>query len=165
MVRSPYDRKTPFYNTPSTMKKTMIYCALFFVIGYAVAYFIHCKITRPKPQDFVKIIKLSVDENNDSHFEELSIPTSDLKPLGKYSKPLEVKQMYFRNSLESVYDFHPAPRQQYIIYLSGKAEIMTSKGEKRTFGAGDILLAADCTGKGHKSIILEEGQAIIVTAE
>lgn len=152
-------------NTPSTVKKTMLYCLLFFVIGYALAYFIHCKISHPGHQDVVKVIKLSVDKNNDSYFEELSIPMSDLKPLGKYSKATNVKQMYFRNSLKSVYDFHPAPQQQYIIYLSGKAEIVTSKGDKRTFGAGDILLAADCTGKGHKSIILEDGQAIIVTVE
>lgn len=146
--------------------QTMIYYLIIFVVGYALSYFIHRKTNPLKNQEFVMVTKLSVNEDMDSYFENIMIPTADLKPLGKYSEPVDVKQLYFRNSLaESSYDLHLAPKQQFIIYLSGKAEITTSKGEKRTFQSGDILFAADLTGKGHKSNMLEEGQAIIVTLE
>jgi hypothetical protein len=48
-------------------------------------------------------------------------------------------------------DWHPAPRRQFIIPLSGEMEFETSDGEKRTIGPGDILLVEDTTGKGHIS--------------
>lgn len=146
--------------------KMMLSYLIIFIVGYVFCYFIHRKSTSFKNQDFVMVTKLSVDGDMDSYFEDIMIPTVDLKPLGKYSDPVEVKQLYFRNSLaKSNYDLHPAPKQQFIIYLSGKAEITTSKGEKRIFKSGDILLAADMVGKGHISNILEAGQAIIVTLE
>jgi hypothetical protein len=48
-------------------------------------------------------------------------------------------------------EWHPAPRRQFIIPLSGEMEFETSDGEKRTFGPGDILLVEDTAGKGHIS--------------
>lgn len=144
----------------------MAYFLLIFVAGYALSYFIHRKMSHFKNQEFVRVTKLSVNDEMDSYFEDIMMPTADVKPLGKYSDPVEVKQLYFRNSLAgSIYDLHPAPKQQFIIYLSGKAEITTSKGEKRILEAGDILLAADITGKGHKSSIREAGQALVITLE
>lgn len=49
------------------------------------------------------------------------------------------------------YDFHNALQRQYIILQDGKIEIETSKGEKRIFKGGDILLMEDVEGKGHKT--------------
>ncbi len=115
-------------------------------------------------KDMVAITKISVNNELDSYFEDLEVITNDLKPLGKYSEAYMVKNMYFRNSLEEVYDFHPAPQKQYIIYLSGKTKIETSRGESRIFKAGDILLVEDIYGKGHKSSILENGKALVITA-
>lgn len=48
------------------------------------------------------------------------------------------------------YDWHTAPREQYIIML-GQVEIEVSDGERRVFGSGDIVRVEDTTGKGHKS--------------
>jgi hypothetical protein len=48
-------------------------------------------------------------------------------------------------------DWHPAPRRQFIIPLSGEMEFEVSDGERRVFGPGDILLVEDTTGKGHIS--------------
>ena len=46
-------------------------------------------------------------------------------------------------------DYHTAPRHQYVVFLSGGAEIEVASGEKRQFGPGDVLVAEDLTGHGH----------------
>ena len=44
-----------------------------------------------------------------------------------------------------------APRRQFVIHLAGAAEIEVGDGTRRTFGAGEVLLADDTTGQGHIS--------------
>jgi hypothetical protein len=44
---------------------------------------------------------------------------------------------------------HPAPRRQWVVMLRGGIEVETSDGERRQFSPGDLLLAADTTGRGH----------------
>jgi hypothetical protein len=48
-----------------------------------------------------------------------------------------------------VVDWHPAPRRQYVITLSGRGEIELVDGTKIQLGPGSINLAEDLTGKGH----------------
>ncbi len=54
-------------------------------------------------------------------------------------------------------DWHPAPRRQFIIPLSGEMEFQVSDGEKRVFGPGDVLLVEDTSGKGHISQMVSSG--------
>jgi hypothetical protein len=143
------------------MEKTI----LAFVFGLIVSYLLLSVkfIKTDKGNDLIKITKILVDQNLDSYFEDVEIPTSSVKPLGKYSAAFKVKDMYFRNSIKGIFELHPAPQKQYIVYLSGKAEITTSKGITKVFRSGDILLAEDINGRGHKSTILEEGKVLIIT--
>ena len=46
-------------------------------------------------------------------------------------------------------DWHPAPRRQFVIILSGRLEIGFSDGATRVFGPGDARLVEDTTGRGH----------------
>ncbi len=48
-------------------------------------------------------------------------------------------------------EFHNAPRRQYVINLDAAVEIEVGDGTKRVLGPGEILLAEDTTGHGHKS--------------
>jgi quercetin dioxygenase-like cupin family protein len=48
-------------------------------------------------------------------------------------------------------DFHNAPRRQFVINLKGSVDIEIGDGTVRRLGPGDILLAEDTTGQGHKS--------------
>jgi len=48
-----------------------------------------------------------------------------------------------------VVDWHPAPRRQYVITLSGRGEVELEDGTKIPLGPGSIDLAEDLTGKGH----------------
>ena len=58
--------------------------------------------------------------------------------------------MWFRETPAGVeQDFHNAPRRQFVITLSGAAEIECGDGTVRRLGPGDILLADDLTGQGH----------------
>jgi hypothetical protein len=49
-------------------------------------------------------------------------------------------------------DWHNAPWRRYVVPLSGRFEVEISAGGIiKSFGPGDILLAQDLTGKGHKT--------------
>jgi quercetin dioxygenase-like cupin family protein len=50
----------------------------------------------------------------------------------------------------SSYDWHNDPTPQYVITLAGVLEFTTVGGETFTIRPGDILLAVDHTGSGHK---------------
>ncbi|MFD1255695.1 hypothetical protein ACFQ3S_02720 [Mucilaginibacter terrae] len=50
----------------------------------------------------------------------------------------------------SVYDWHPAPTMQFVINLRGTLEFTTYKGDTFTLKPGEVLIALDTTGSGHK---------------
>ncbi len=50
----------------------------------------------------------------------------------------------------SSYDWHNDPIPQYVITLAGVLEFTTVGGETFTIRPGDVLLATDDTGSGHK---------------
>jgi len=50
----------------------------------------------------------------------------------------------------SSFDWHNDPIPQYVITLSGVLEFTTVGGETFTLRPGDVLLAEDHTGSGHK---------------
>jgi hypothetical protein len=54
-----------------------------------------------------------------------------------------------RSTPGTVLDWHPGPRRQYVITLSGHGEIEVADGKKIADGPGLILLVEDTTGKGH----------------
>ena len=48
-------------------------------------------------------------------------------------------------------DMHPAPARQFLILLSGQAEMQTGDGMVRQLKPGDIILLEDTWGKGHRT--------------
>lgn len=53
-------------------------------------------------------------------------------------------------------DWHNAPHRQYVITLSGRLEFETRKGEKQVVEPGDVLLAEDTAGGGHRWRLIDE---------
>ncbi len=49
-----------------------------------------------------------------------------------------------------VYDWHPAPRKQVVVTLTGTIEFTFGNGEILLVNPGDVFLAADVEGRGHK---------------
>ncbi len=64
-------------------------------------------------------------------------------------------------SAAPVSDWHTGPMRQYVITLSGRAELEVGDGKKVAIGPGQINLIEDTTGKGHTTRNLED--RIVVT--
>lgn len=47
--------------------------------------------------------------------------------------------------------WHRAPCRQYVVVLSGQVEIEARDGSTRRMGPGDVILAADTEGSGHRA--------------
>jgi quercetin dioxygenase-like cupin family protein len=58
-------------------------------------------------------------------------------------------------------DWHVGPMRQYVITLSGRAELEVADGKKVAVGPGQINLIEDTTGKGHITRNLED--RVVVT--
>jgi len=58
-------------------------------------------------------------------------------------------------------DWHTGPRRQFVITLSGRAELEVAGGKKVPVGPGHINLIEDTTGKGHITRTFED--RIVVT--
>ena len=60
-------------------------------------------------------------------------------------------------------DWHPAPRRQFVIILSGQLEIGLGNGTKHTFGPGDARLVEDTSGQGHTTAVYGNEACITAT--
>jgi len=103
----------------------------------------------------MKIARIYTGADGESHFEDMEIPMKFHRSDEVRMDPIVPTSMIIREqSGDFGIDFHPAPRRQYIITLSGKVEITIGDGTKRIFGPGEIMLADDTTGRGHISRIV-----------
>ncbi len=74
----------------------------------------------------------------------------DLAKTPEWTTGLAATQIAFREWPVGQYlDWHPAPRRQFVIILSGHLEIGLGDGSKHVFGPGDARLVEDTTGQGH----------------
>ncbi len=110
----------------------------------------------------MKITRIYTGEDNRSHFEDLDIT---LKPgdHGSFSELVPAVGVIFRETPEGAsLDFHNAPRRQFIVTLSGWAELECGDGTRRRFGPGDILLAEDTMGQGHITREIQPRRGILI---
>ena len=63
-----------------------------------------------------------------------------------------------------VNDYHTAARREYVITLTGHAELVLSGGQTIQVGPGSIELAEDLTGKGHitRTVGTEDRVAVLI---
>jgi hypothetical protein len=55
---------------------------------------------------------------------------------------------------EQPWEAHRAPRRQLVIPLRGRFRVEASDGSSREFGPGDVVLAEDTVGAGHRTVPL-----------
>lgn len=111
----------------------------------------------------MKITRVYTGADNESHFEEKEI---ELKLSGdmEVSATEPATGVFFRRApAQHLNSFHPAPRRQYIITLSGQVEIETGDGTVKRFGKGDIMLADDTTGHGHITRVVGKEPRVYIT--
>ena len=110
----------------------------------------------------MKIVRLYTGKDQQSHFEEkeLSFEGEKLQTTALQS----ASGVGFRRAPAGhVIDWHPAPRRQYVVTLSGSWEIEVGGGVKRLFKPGDVMLAEDLTGRGHVSRVVGNQPHVFMT--
>jgi quercetin dioxygenase-like cupin family protein len=90
----------------------------------------------------VKAYYLSTGPDGHSHVVEGTIVYNETLPAGSV--------LYEETPPHSSLDWHRAPTTQYVITLSGVLEFTTHTGETFTVHPGEVLVAMDTNGSGHK---------------
>jgi len=100
----------------------------------------------------VKITRLFNGPENHSCFEDMEVDLESRGPLGLFSEPVGAKAVFFREIQPGYeYPWHNVACREYVVTIEGRAEIEAGSGEKRIFNKGDVLLAEDLTGRGHRT--------------
>ena len=107
----------------------------------------------------MKIYRMYTGDDGKSHIEELDLASSvEMKSLQA------VKGIIFSEAPPGRFiDWHPAPRRQYIIQLSGQAETGFADGTTVRYQPGDVSLVEDTTGQGHTTRVVGDQPSITAT--
>ena len=97
----------------------------------------------------MRIVRIYTGKDGESHFEEIETAFEKMGDTEAAAPQVATGVTFRRAPAGHVQDWHPAPRRQYVITLSGQAEIQIGDGTVRRFGPGDVMLADDLTGHGH----------------
>jgi quercetin dioxygenase-like cupin family protein len=94
-----------------------------------------------------------------SHIEPI-----DLNRTPEWTSGLAAAQIAFReNPVGQFLDWHPAPRRQFVIILSGQLEIGLGDGSRHLFGPGAARLVEDTAGQGHTTRVYGNEPCLTVT--
>jgi quercetin dioxygenase-like cupin family protein len=98
--------------------------------------------------DMIRCVHLVTGADGRSHVEYITIPLGAVQ---------EATAIHFQESpAGSALDWHTAPHVQYVITLSGTLEFTTRDGETFVLRPGEVLLAADTTGTGHRWRLIDD---------
>ena len=90
----------------------------------------------------IRAYRLYTGTDGNSHVERGSVRGGGL---------VEAESILFKETpAHSSLDWHNAPAPQYVITLAGVLEFTTLGGETFTIHPGDVLVAMDQIGSGHK---------------
>jgi quercetin dioxygenase-like cupin family protein len=93
-------------------------------------------------QDMIRAYRLYTGPDGNSHVTHGSVSESKL---------VDAQTILFKETAaHSSLDWHNDPIPQYVITLAGVLEFTTLGGESFTIHPGEILVAEDHTGSGHK---------------
>jgi quercetin dioxygenase-like cupin family protein len=96
----------------------------------------------------ISAYRLFTGPDGDSHFERGRIEAGALVD----ALSIEFKE----TAAHSTFDWHNDPVPQYVITLAGVLEFTTRGGETFTLHPGDVLVAEDHTGSGHKWRLVDD---------
>ncbi len=100
----------------------------------------------------MNVTRLYTGADGQSHFEDVTVELDDHGTVGHLSALHPASGLIFRHTDGDYhYDWHNAPQRQYIVILEGGLDIEVGDGTRRSFVAGDIVLAEDVDGQGHIS--------------
>ncbi len=99
----------------------------------------------------IRCIRMWTGEAGDSLFEEGWIDLSQGVRGDAVGEPVPVLQLSFQETRSGgSWAWHQDPAPRFVITLSGTVEFQTKSGATFTIRPGDVLLAQDNSGTGHK---------------
>ncbi len=111
----------------------------------------------------MKIVKIYTGSDQESHFEEIELCFTGEQGI-RSAISQTASAVAFRSAPPgTVIDWHPAPRRQYVVTLSGQWDIECGDGSLQRFQPGDVMLAEDLTGKGHVARVVGDQPHIFIT--
>jgi quercetin dioxygenase-like cupin family protein len=102
----------------------------------------------------IMMTRIYTGADGQSHSEEIAMKMTDMKATAV---------QFSRRPPGPASDWHVGPRRQFVITLSGRAELEVAGGKKVAIGPGHINLIEDTTGKGHITHNLGPDDRIVVT--
>jgi hypothetical protein len=99
----------------------------------------------------IRCVRLWTGNDGNSHFEEGTIDLSQGERGDVLSNVVAAASLSFQETRSGgSYEWHQDPVPRFVITLSGTLEFETRGGERFTIRPGDILLAEDNSGTGHR---------------
>lgn len=119
----------------------------------------------------MRYTRLYSDAKGESHFEDMELETKEAS-FAPPAPPLKVSEAIPSSTFSILCadpgwfgDWHPVPKRQFMLYLQGEVEAEASDGEVRRFGPGSMTLVEDTTGKGHRSRVVGDKEAILAVVQ
>jgi quercetin dioxygenase-like cupin family protein len=105
----------------------------------------------------IRLVHLYTGADGESHFTEGTIGMAPVGPGSERSTAEPVQVASFEETAAgSILSWHNAPARQYVVTLSGTLEFETRGGARCTIRPGDVLLAEDTTGGGHRWRLVDD---------
>jgi quercetin dioxygenase-like cupin family protein len=98
----------------------------------------------------MEISRLYTGSDGQTHIEQLSLESHPELATLQRAEGIQFRSTPAGNFI----DWHPAPRRQFVITISGEVEIGLEDGSVHRFGPGHVNLAEDVTGKGHTTRVV-----------
>ena len=99
----------------------------------------------------IRCVRIWTGDDGNSLFEERHIELAEGMRGDGVGKPVRVAQLSFQETRSGgSYEWHQDPVPRFVITLSGTLEFEVKSGAKFTIRPGDVLLAQDNSGTGHK---------------
>jgi quercetin dioxygenase-like cupin family protein len=96
----------------------------------------------------IRAVRLYIGSDGASHVAEGTIATNYASDVTTIS--------FAESEPHASFDWHTAPRKQFVVTLSGTLEFTTHEGETFVLRPGDVLVAEDTSGTGHKWRLLDD---------
>ena len=115
-------------------------------------------------------MRIFADAQGESHFEavEMDFAASEFVPgkpvIGLSPAHTATAVAFARVPADWEGGWHPTPRRQFCVVISGSADIRTSDGEVHRFTPGSAFLLEDTTGAGHNTLTLGGTEAVVFLA-
>lgn len=119
----------------------------------------------------LKYLLIHGDDAGETHFKDIEV-SMDLADFAPPAPPLYVSHFATAAGIVGIGfppgwfgNFHPAPKEQWMIIVAGNLEIVVSDGEKRQLGVGTIALLKEAGTKGHSTRVIGDEDVFIVVTQ